>query len=118
MTVYGLTFYQTYPQLSHDILKGVDFPWPVADIVLQHRECLDGSGFPHGVKGEDILIEARILGVADAIEDLTCHRAFRNAFPVNEALEEISSHSGTRHEPEVVAACLRLFKEKGYKMDG
>ena len=75
--------------LSYDILKEVDFPWPVADIVLQHRECYDGSGFPNGVKGDNILLRSRILAVAHAIEDLTSHRSFRNAFPLNEALEEI-----------------------------
>lgn len=109
-----LTMYQTYPQLSCDILKEVDFPWPIADIILQHREGYDGSGFPQGIKEADILLEARILAVAHAMEDLTTHRSFRNAFPLNEALEEISSHSGSKYDPKVVAACLRLFREKGY----
>ncbi len=92
------------------------FIGPVADIVRQHRECFDGSGFPQGIKGEDILIEARILAVADAIEDLTSHRSYRNPFPLSEALEEVSSHSGLKYDPDVVAACMRLFKEKGYKI--
>ncbi len=74
--------------------------------------------FPDGIKGEDILIEARILAVADAVEDLTSHRSYRSSFPLSEALEKISSHSGTKYDPEVVAACLRLFKEKGYKIEG
>jgi HD-GYP domain-containing protein (c-di-GMP phosphodiesterase class II) len=113
-----LTLYRKYPQYSYDILEAVDFPWPVANIVLQHREFLDGSGFPRGIKGEDILIEARVLAVADALKDLTSHRSYRNAFPLDKALEEISSHSGAKYDPDVVAACLRLFKEKGYKMEG
>jgi HD-GYP domain-containing protein (c-di-GMP phosphodiesterase class II) len=112
-----LSLYRKYPQYSHDILEEVNFPWPVANIVLQHREFLDGSGFPKGIKGEDILIEARILAVADAIEDLTSHRSYRNAFPLDKALEEISSHSGSKYDPKVVAACLRLFNETGYKME-
>jgi len=114
----GLTLYRNCPQLSYDILKEIDFPWPIADITLQHRECYDGSGYPRGIKGKDILIEARILAVADAIEDLTSHRAFRNAFPLSEALKIISSHSGSKYDPEVVAACPRLFnyEKKGYKM--
>ena len=116
LTESSLTLYHNYPQLSYDILKEIDFPWPIAKITLQHRECFDGSGFPQGIRGEDVLIEARILAVADALEDLTSHRAYRKAFPLSEALEEILSHSGSKYDPEVVAACLRLFNKKGYKM--
>ena len=104
--------------MSYETLEKVDFPWPIAKIALQHRECYDGSGFPEGIKGEDILIEARILAVADAFEDLTSHRSYRSSFPLNEVLEKISSDSGSKYDPEVVDACLRLFKEKGYKMEG
>jgi len=117
LTGLNLAIYQTYPQMSYDILKEVDFPWPIADIVLQHRECYDGSGFPSGIKGENILLRARILAVADAIEDLTSHRAFRNAFPLNKALEEISSNSGSKYDPKVVDICLKLFLEKGFKLE-
>jgi HD-GYP domain-containing protein (c-di-GMP phosphodiesterase class II) len=113
-----LTLYQGYPQAGHDILKKIEFPWPITEIILQHRECFDGSGFPHGIREEDILIEARILAVATALKDLTTHKSFRNAFPLNEALEKISSHSGSKYDPEVVEACLRLFREKGYTMEG
>ena len=117
LTGLRLTLYRKYPQMSCDILKEVNFPWPIADIVLQHRECYDGSGFPQGIKGADILIEAKILAVAIAIEDLTTHRSYRNAVPLNEALEEISSNSGSKYDPDVVAACLRLFNKKGYKTE-
>jgi putative two-component system response regulator len=113
-----LTLYQGYPQAGHDILKKIEFPWPITEIILQHRECFDGSGFPHGIREEDILIEARILAVAAALKDLTTHRSFRSAFPLSEALEKISSHSGSRYDPKVVEACLRLFREKGYTMEG
>jgi len=113
-----LTIYQTYPEAAYDTLKKIECIWPLAYIVLQHRECYDGSGFPRGIKGEEILIEARVLAVAVALEDLTTHRSFRNAFPLSEALKEISSHSGSRYDPEVVEVFLRLFNEKGYKMEG
>ena len=112
---FKLAMYQTYPEAAYDTLKKIECIWPLAYIILQHRECYDGSGFPRGTKGEAILIEARILAVAHALEDLTSRRVFRNAFPVNEALEEISTNSGSRYDPEVVAACLKLFREKGYK---
>lgn len=113
-----LTIYQTYPKAAYDMLKKIECIWPIADIVLQHRELYDGSGFPREIKGEAILIEARILSVAVTLEDLTTHRSHRNAFPLDQALESISSHSGIKYDPVVVAACLKLFKEKSYKMEG
>jgi len=106
-----LALQRNYPQLNYNILKEANFPWPVANIALQHRECWDGSGFPRGIKGEDILIEARILAVADALEDLTCHRAFRDALSLKQALDEIRAHRGSQYDPNVVDACLRLFNE-------
>jgi response regulator RpfG family c-di-GMP phosphodiesterase len=114
----SLTLYRNYPKLSYDILKEVDFPWPIANIVLQHRECYDGSGFPRGIKGDNILIEARILAVAVALEDLTCRRVFRNAFLLKQALDEISAHRGSQYDPDVVDVCLRLLNEKSYKTEG
>jgi putative two-component system response regulator len=113
-----LTIYQAYPEAAYDTLKKIECIWPIAYIVLQHCECFDGSGFPQGIKGEEILIEASVMAVAVAMENLTTHRSFRNAFPISEALENISSHSGSKYDPKVVVACLRLFKEKGYKMEG
>jgi response regulator RpfG family c-di-GMP phosphodiesterase len=118
LTGHSLTLYRNYLQLSYDILEAVDFPWPIADIVLQHHEYFDGSGHPRGIKGEDILIEARILAVAVAIEDLTSRRTFLEAFPLKQALDEISAHRGSQYDPNVVDACLRLFNEKGYKTEG
>lgn len=113
-----LTLYQGYPKTGHDTLKKIEFLWPITEIILQHRECFDGSGFPQGIRGEEILIEARILAVAITLKDLTTHKSFRSAFPLNEALEKISAYSGSKYDPKVVAACLRLFKEKGYTMEG
>jgi response regulator RpfG family c-di-GMP phosphodiesterase len=113
LTGHSLTMYRNYPQISYDILAKVDFPWPVADIVMQHCECYDGSGFPRGIKGNDILIEARILAVAHALEDLTSNMAFREAFPLKQALDEIKVHRASKYDPDIVDACLRLFGEKG-----
>ena len=118
LTGHSLTLYREYPQLSYDILKEVNFLWPIADIALQHRECYDGSGFPRGIKGADILIDARILAVAHALEELTSRRAYRDAMPLKQALDEIKAHRGSQYDPDVVDACLRLFKEKGYKTEG
>ena len=115
---YRLAMYQTYPGAAYDTLKKIECIWPIADIVIQHRECYDGSGFPKGIKGKAILIEARILAVVHALEDMTTHKNYRSAFPLGEALEDISTNSGMKYDPEVVAACLRLFREKGYKMEG
>jgi putative two-component system response regulator len=112
-----LTLYRGYPQTGHDALKKLEFSWPIADIILQHRECFDGSGFPQGLKGEAILIEARVLAVVDAIEDLTSNKINRPAMTLEEVLAVIGNHSGSKFDPKVVAACLRLFKEKGYKME-
>jgi HD-GYP domain-containing protein (c-di-GMP phosphodiesterase class II) len=112
-----LAMYQSYPQTGHDTLMKIEFPWPIAEIILHHRECFDGSGFPRGLKGEATLIEAKILAVTDALEGLTSHLVNRSAFPISEALEKISSQSGSKYDPDVVAACLKLFKEKGYKME-
>jgi putative two-component system response regulator len=118
LTGLRLTVYRKYPQWSYNILEEVDFPWPIADIVLQHRECYDGSGFPQGIKGDDILIEARILAVAVAIEDLTTQKSYRDALPLKQALDEISTHRGSQYDPDIVDSCLRLFNEKGYKTKG
>ena len=113
----SLTLYREYPQLSYDILAAVDFPWPIADIVLQHRECIDGSGWPLGIKGEDILIEARILAIAVAIEDLTSRRISKKVFTLKQAFDEINAHRGSQYDPDVMDACLRLFNEKGFKTE-
>jgi PAS domain S-box-containing protein len=106
-----------HPQIGYDVLKEMDFPWPVAQIVLQHHERMDGSGYPQGLSGEDILLEARILGVADVVEAMASHRPYRPALGVDKALEEISQNRGVLYDPEVVDACLKLFTEKKYKFE-
>jgi len=104
----------THPRIGHDLLKTIEFPWPIADIVLQHHERMDGSGYPQGLKGDDILLEARILAVADVVESMAYHRPYRPAYGIDKALEEISQYRGIRYDPAVVDACLKLFTEKGF----
>ena len=106
---------KNHSKVGYDILKPIKFPWPVAKIVLQHHERMDGSGYPQGLSGEDILPEARILGVADVVEAMASHRPYRPAFGINKALEEISNNRGKLYDAEVVDACLKLFKDKGFK---
>ena len=114
-----MTMYQTYPMAAYDTLKKMECIWPLADIVLQHRKCWDGLGPPSCRKGEAILIEARILAVAHALEDLTTHRSYRrSAFPIDEALGEISAGSGSKYDPDVTAACLERFREQGLPPNG
>lgn len=99
---------------SYEILKAVEFPWPLAEIVAQHHERIDGSGYPKGLSGDQILVEARILAVADVIEAMASHRPYRPALGIHKALEEISRNSGKFYDPEVVSVCQELFR-KGFK---
>ncbi len=105
---------KTHSQAGYDILKGVDFPWPIAQMVLQHHERLDGSGYPQGLQGDAILLEARILSVADVVEAMSSHRPYRPGLGVEAALAEIIRQRGSHFEPAVVDACLALFREHGY----
>ena len=104
-----------HPQVGQEILKAVNFPWPVAEIVLQHQERLDGSGYPAGLKGDEILLDARILAVADVVEAMSSHRPYRPTRGTGEALEEISQNRGILYDAEVVDACLKLFTEKEFR---
>lgn len=97
-------------------MRSVDFPWPVAEIILQHHERLDGTGYPCGLRGESILREARILAVADVVEAMSSHRPYRPGLGVMVALAEIERGSGTAYAQDVVDACLRLFREKDYRL--
>ncbi|MDD4962980.1 MAG: PAS domain-containing protein [Gallionella sp.] len=107
---------KTHPLAGYDILKGIDFPWPVAEIVYQHHEKLDGSGYPRGLKGEEILLEARILTVADVVEAMASHRPYRPGFGIFPALQEIARNRGKFYDERVTGACLRLFMEKNYEL--
>lgn len=103
-----------HPQVAYDLLKTIDFPWPVADIVLQHHERLDGSGYPKGLKEDEILLEARILAVADVVEAMSSHRPYRPALGIDEALAEIKDGAGTRYDASVVEACTKLFESGAF----
>jgi len=108
---------KSHPQVSYDILKEVEFPWPIARIVLQHHERMDGSGYPSGLSGKDILLGARILAVADVIEAMSSHRPYRPAHGIDKALQEISQNRNILYNGNMVDACLRLFTERGFKFE-
>jgi len=106
-----------HPLVGYNILKQIEFPWPVAEIVLQHHERMNGSGYPHGVSGKDILLGARILGVADVVEAMSSHRPYRPALGIDKALEEISKNKDTLYDPQVADACVKLFTQKEFKFE-
>jgi HD-GYP domain-containing protein (c-di-GMP phosphodiesterase class II) len=107
---------KTHSQNGFEILRGIDFPWPIAQIVQQHHERLDGSGYPQGLKGDSIMLEARIIGVADVVEAMCSHRPYRPALGMNAALDKIGAGRGALYDPVVVDACIRLFRERGFKI--
>ncbi|MBN1823001.1 MAG: PAS domain S-box protein [Endomicrobiales bacterium] len=106
-----------HPKVSYDILKMVEFPWPIARIVIQHHERMDGSGYPLGLTGDDIMMEAKILSVADVVEAIAFHRPYRSAVGIDKALEEIYNNRGILYDAQVVDACIKLFKEKDFKFE-
>jgi len=103
---------RTHPQVGYDILKKIEFSWPIARTVYQHHERMDGSGYPRGLSGEDILMEARILSVADVVEAMSSLRPYRMPPGIEAALKEISQNKGILYDPGVVEACLKCFHEK------
>ncbi len=105
---------QTHPQMGYDILKNIDFPWPVAMGVYQHHERINGSGYPRGLKGNEMILEAKILAVADVVEAMSSYRPYRRAIGIDDALEEIRKNRGILYDPEVTDACLGLFKSGSY----
>lgn len=107
---------KVHPRIGHDVLKGIDSPWPVAQVALQHHERLDGSGYPHGLANGEILLEARILAVADVVEAMAAHRPYRPGLGIESALAEIERGSGTLYDPQVAAECLSLFRTKGFSI--
>jgi HD-GYP domain-containing protein (c-di-GMP phosphodiesterase class II) len=103
-----------HSQRGYDIVSGIDFPWPVADMVLQHHERLDGSGYPHGLRGEDTLPGSKVLAVADTVEAMSNHRPYRPGLGLEQALAEITAGAGVRYDPAAAAACLTLFREERF----
>jgi putative two-component system response regulator len=114
---YEFAIIKTHPQVGYDILKEIEFPWPIAQIVHQHHEKMDGSGYPQGLAGEDILLEARIICVADVVEAMASHRPYRPAIGLDQALAEVADNAGKLYDPEAVKACLKLFGQKGFSFD-
>jgi response regulator RpfG family c-di-GMP phosphodiesterase len=108
---------KTHPQIGFGILKDIDFPWPVARIVYQHHERINGNGYPEGIQGNEILQEARTLTVADVVEAMASHRPYRPGLGIETALDEISQHKGILYDSDAVDACLLLFKEKRYSLE-
>lgn len=105
-----------HPHSGFEMLKDIESAWPLAEIVYQHHERMNGAGYPKKLKGDEILIEARILAVADVVEAISSHRPYRPAFDIKEALNEIKINKGILYDASVVDACLRLFQEKGYRL--
>jgi putative nucleotidyltransferase with HDIG domain len=106
-----------HARTAYDILKKIEFPWAIADIVLQHHERLDGSGYPQGLKNGEILLEAKIIAIADVVEAMSSHRPYRPAPGIEKALAEIKKNRGKLYEPEAVDVCLKLFKEKRFEFE-
>ena len=107
---------KVHPQTGYDILKDIEWPYPIAQIVLQHHERMDGSGYPNGLKGDSMFLESKILAVADVVESMVSHRPYRPALGMQVALEEIEKNRGILYDSRVVEACLQLFREKGFRL--
>ena len=105
-----------HPKTCYNILKGIDFPWPVAQTVLQHHERLNGSGYPGRFSGDSTILEARVLTVSDVVEAMASHRPYQTSLGIDKVLEEISQKRGNLYNSAVVDACLKLFKEKGFNL--
>lgn len=116
LTALEFALIKEHSATGYDILKSINFPWPIADIVHQHHERMDGSGYPKGLAGPDILPEARVLGVADVVEAMSSHRPYRPGLGIEVALAEISRQRGTVYDAPAVDACLRLFQQRGYQL--
>lgn len=106
---------KTHAQRGAEILKGIEFPWPLANIIVQHHERMDGSGYPRRLSGDQILLESRIIAIADVVEAVASHRPYRPALGIDIALAEIERNKGVLYDLNAADACLRLFKEKGFK---
>ncbi len=105
-----------HPRKGYEILKNVESPWPLAEIVYQHHERMDGSGYPRNLKGDEIIMEARIMAVADVVEAMASHRPYRAALGIDAAMQEIEDNRGNLYDADVADACLRLFREKGFQL--
>ncbi|MGB7912047.1 MAG: HD-GYP domain-containing protein [Desulfobaccales bacterium] len=109
---------KTHPQVAYEILKPLNFPEVITQTIMQHHERLDGSGYPHGLDGREILVEARILAVADVVEAMCNHRPYRQALGIEKAMEEITKKRGILYDPAVVDSCLRIYQESPVALMG
>ena len=116
LTALEFSLIKTHAQSGYDILKDIDFPWPIARMVLEHHERMDGSGYPNGLIAEETLLESRILAVADVVESMASHRPYRPALGIDAALKEIEKNRGALYDTGAVDACVRLFREKGFQL--
>lgn len=105
---------QTHVEAGYDIVKNIQFPWPIARMILEHHERMDGSGYPQGLKGDEILLGSRIIALSDVIEAMSTHRPYRFVVGIDAALDEIKQHRGTLYDAQAVDACLKLFAEKRF----
>ena len=117
LTEIELSLIRIHSQAAFDILEKIDFPWPIADIIHQHHERLDGSGYPRGLKNDEICLEARVLAVADVVEAMASHRPYRPGLGQDAALAEIAANRGRLYDEKVVDACLKVFAA-GYRLPG
>jgi len=108
------TLIKNHPEIAFETLKDIESPWQTTKIIIQHHERLDGSGYPLGLTGEDIILEAKILGVADVIEAMSSHRPYRPSLGIDQALEEIVKNKGKLYDPKVVDACVSVFNEQKF----
>jgi PAS domain S-box-containing protein len=114
LTPLEFSLIKTHAQSGYDIIKDIEFPWPIARMIIEHHERMDGSGYPNGLTGDNILQESRILAVADVVEAMATHRPYRPSLGLAAALDEITQNRDRLYDPEVVDACLSIFREKGY----
>lgn len=116
LTDLQFSFIKEHSQIGYDILKNVESPWPLARIVYQHHERMDGTGYPNHLKGDEILMDARIMAVADVVEAMASHRPYRPAYDIKEVLDEIEKNRGILYDADAADACLKLFRKKGYRL--
>ena len=117
LSIIEFNLIKNHPQSGYEILKNIEFPWPVAMIVRQHHERIDGSGYPDGVKGDEILIESKILAVSDVVEAMASHRPYRASLGIKAALDEIISNKGKLYDPDVVNSCVSVFAKGDFSFD-
>ena len=116
LTERGFTLVKEHARSGYEMLKNVGSPWPLAQIIHQHHERMNGSGYHRKLKGDEIIREASILAVADVVEAMASHRPYRSAWSIKAALEEIEKNKGILYDDSIADACLRLFREKGYQL--